>query len=99
MTVWPKEFSAVTVIVPACPAVTEVEKPVTRNSVTTVAGKLTTMPVCEPVMLLETVSVAVSDCVPTVLNVALNVPTPLVNVACPGSTARESLLVNATIPV
>jgi hypothetical protein len=45
-----------------------------------------------------TVSVAVSVCPPAVLNVAENVPVPLVSVAFAGSVAFPSLLVKWTVP-
>jgi hypothetical protein len=51
------------------------------------AAGLTAIPVCEPVMLLVTVSVAVMDWVPAVFNVALNEPVPLLRVALAGRLA------------
>ena len=46
-------------------------------------AEFTTIPDCVPVMDAVTVSVAVMDCVPAVLNVALNVATPLSLLLCP----------------
>ena len=52
-----------------------------------------------PVILLETVSVAVMVWLPAVLSVILNVPTPLVSVEVLGSTAWPSLLVKWMVPL
>ena len=65
---------AVTVTVPAATAVTAEGKPV-RTRLLAAAG-LTVMPLWLPVIVLVTVSVAVSDCVPAVLRVALKLWTP-----------------------
>jgi len=46
-----------------------------------------------------TVSVAVTVCVPTFLNVALNVLVPPLNVASAGSTAIPSVLEKCTVPL
>ena len=56
------------------------------------------MPDCVPTTELETVSVAVSDCVPAVFNVALKAAVPLLSVASAGSTAWLSLLLKWTVP-
>ena len=53
------------------------------------------LPVIEGV----TVSVAVTDWVPTVLRVTLKVPTPLVRVASAGRTAAGLELAKWTVPV
>ena len=45
-----------------------------------------------------TVSAAMMVQVPTVFNVAVNVPTPLVSVEFAGSTAAPSVLVKWTVP-
>ena len=51
-----------------------------------------------PLMEVVAVSVAVMVCVPAVLNVAENVPTPFVSVELAGSVARPSPLVKWTVP-
>ena len=73
---FPYASFAVTVTEPAVPAVTGLEKPETVK-VEAEAG-LTVIPVCEPVIVPVTVSVAVIDWVPAVFNV-----TPFVNVWAP----------------
>ena len=65
------------------------------------AAVLTTIPLVRPVMLLVTVSVAVSDWLPAVLSVAEKVCLPaslLVNLYLAGRTALALLLVNWTVP-
>ena len=57
------------------------------------------MPLCVPVSVFFTVSVAVMDWVPGVRRVTVKVPTPLVSVAFAGRVARRSLLVIATVPL
>ena len=59
---------------------------------------VTVMPDSVPVRLLFWVSVAVTDWVPAVSSVTLNVPVPLVRVVAAGRTAWPSLLVIATLP-
>ena len=73
----PLAARAVTVMVPATPAVVDEGKPVTLNVLTGAAAGLTVMPAWVPVMLPVVVSVAVSDCVPVVFSVALKVCAPL----------------------
>ena len=62
------------------------------------AGLTVTAPLL-PVAKLLAVSVAVIVWLPAVFNVALNVPTPPVNVALAGRAAAASLLVKCTVPV
>jgi hypothetical protein len=52
-----------------------------------------------PVMDAFAVSVAVTVCLPAVLKVTENVPTPLASVEFAGRTAVLSALVNFTVPV
>ena len=66
---------AVTVTVPATPAVVGDGKPATTRLLA--AAGLTTMPVCEPVIVYELLmSVAVKDWLPAVLSVPLKVCWP-----------------------
>src|SRR6516225_3879488 len=58
----------------------------------------TVIPPWVPVIVDVTVSVAVIDCVPTVLRVALKEPVPLVSVESAGRVAWPSLLVKCTVP-
>ena len=76
---------AVTVRLPAVPAVTGEAKPATMSVVA--AAAFTVMPLWVPVMLAGPVSAALSDCVPAVFKVALNEPAPFVSVESPGRTA------------
>ena len=57
------------------------------------AAAFTVMPVLEPVIDEDTVSVAVMDCDPAVFNVKLKLPTPFVRVVSDGSDAWLSELV------
>ena len=52
-----------------------------------------------PVMVAFTVSVALMVLLPTVFNVALNVPVPFVSVESTGKVALPSVLVKCTVPV
>ena len=52
-----------------------------------------------PVIVVVTVSVAVTVWVPSVFNVTWNTPTPFVSVEFAGSTAAASVLVKCTVPV
>src|SRR5713226_4842334 len=96
MAVLPNESLAVTVKVPAIPAVTDDGKPATMNVLA--AAGLTVIPICAPVMLEDTVSVAVRDWAPAVFKVALNEPVPPVSVELAGRAAWPSLLVKCTVP-
>jgi hypothetical protein len=58
----------------------------------------TLIPVSLPVMDPVVVSVAVRDCAPAVLSVALKVPVPLLSVASAGRVACGSELVKWTVP-
>ena len=58
----------------------------------------TTMPLCVPLMVGTATSLAVSDWVPCVWNVAVKVPRPLVSIASAGSVAAGSLLEKVTVP-
>ena len=87
---------AVTVTDPAVPAVVELGNPETVRL--TALAALTVIPVCEPVMLLVTVSVAVIDCVPEVFKVKLKVPAPLVKPEFAGKVAWMSVEVKCTVP-
>ncbi len=78
MVVLPKASSAVTVTLWAVPAVVGLGYPDTARTV--VAPGSTVIPLWVPVMVPVTVSVAVIDCVPTVLSV-----TALVKVCVPAS--------------
>jgi hypothetical protein len=86
-----------TVTLNAVPAVPVVGTVVYASFVA--APAFTVIPVCEPVIVLVTVSVAVIDCVPAVPSVTLKPFVPLVSVELDGSTALLSELVTATIPV
>ena len=89
---------AVTVNLPARPAVNDDGKPATI-SVLAAAGS-TVMPASVPLSMQPfAVSVAVSDWTPAVLKVAPKLPVPLVRVMLAGSTARASLLVKWTVPL
>ena len=87
---------AVTVKLFVPPAVVRLGYPLTVKLLAPAA--FTVMPLCVPVMDPVTVSVAVSDCVPAVFNVALKVPTPLVSVEFADKVAAPSLLVKWTVP-
>ena len=65
------------------------------------AGALTVMVLLVPVILVVVLSLAVTFWLPAVVNVALNVPTPLVNVPLAGSTVALplSLLLKLTVPL
>ena len=89
--------SAVTVKVKAAPAVALagalMEKCVAVAVLTTATLLLT------PVMPLFALSAARSTWLPTVLSVAVKVPTPFVRPLLAGSTAWPSLLLKCTVPV
>ena len=87
--------SAVTVTLKALPAVAA---PGADTLKWVAAPAVTLMEPLVPVMLPDTVSVAVIVLLPTVLSVALNVPLPLVSVELAGSTAAPSVLVKCTVP-
>ena len=63
------------------------------------AAGLTVMPAWLPVMAVVAVSVAVIDCVPAVLSVAVKLPVPPVSLVLAGRDAWPSLLVNLTLPL
>jgi hypothetical protein len=92
--------SAVTVRVMVLPAVMLVGVALTAKCVAAVG--LTTIAPLWPVIVLVTVSVAVSVWLPTVDNVALNVPTPAVKALLAGNVGARTLLwslvVNVTVP-
>ena len=62
------------------------------------AGTVTVIALDVPVIDSTRVSVAVMVCGPAVFRVALNVPTPLVNVESAGRAAAPSVLVKCTVP-
>jgi hypothetical protein len=81
---------------------TELARNVALFALVIAGALLTTMPLCVPVMEAVTASVAVSDWVPPVLNVALKVCVPLspaTNVQFNGRVAAPSELVKWTVPV
>lgn len=96
---FPKASRAVTVNPPGVPAVWEKGNPETLKKAA--AAGLMTIPPCEPVRLLVTVSFTVMDRMPAVLKVAEKVRTPAsygVKVVLVGSVACGSELLKTTVP-
>ena len=91
----PKGSLAVTVVVNAAPTV--VLEGAAKAS-TLVAPAFTVMAEELPVILDETVSVALIVCDPAVFRFALKVPVPLVRVELAGKTACASLPLKCTVP-